>query len=106
MSRGLGHLQRQMLEALAPKRPGDIPQSSAAATDVLARRVFGLPWMSPISPAQRASASRALNGLRRLGLVETSRRNWSGRSVAVWHLTESAWRSAETLRQQRSGAAR
>jgi DNA-binding PadR family transcriptional regulator len=106
MSRGMGVLQRQMLERLAPLGPGEVPGSRAQSTHDLARLVFKRAWGASVSPAERASVCRALNTLQRSGLLEVQRQVRQGRSVAVWHLADKAWRQAEKLRQQQAGAAR
>jgi hypothetical protein len=106
LSRGPGHLQRRILEMLGPRQPGEIPETRARATADLARQLFELRWGSSLGPAQRASVSRALNSLRKCGLVEVERKSWLGRSAAVWRLTEAAWRQADKRRQQQAGAAR
>jgi DNA-binding PadR family transcriptional regulator len=62
--------------------------------------------LAGVRPRERASVSRALNTLRRHGLLEVQRQVRDGRSVAIWRLAAEAWRQAERLRQQRAGAAR
>jgi hypothetical protein len=99
MSRGLGRLERRIIELLTPKVKGHVPRWGARD---LALAVHG--WGQPVSAGARASVYQALSSLERKGIItriqEHRRREW--------FLAEAQRQEADRQREEEAqgGAAR
>ena len=102
MSRGLGRVQRLIIEKLAPRHTGYVPSMPARSLlKSMNRAEFGA-GPEPIRPVTRESLYQALESLERRGIVTRSRTG----PVTEWSLAEVQRREADRQRKHAAQAAR